>query len=52
MAMMTAHSERDKEIRQVLIDADFDPAEIEQKIGEGWTMLQIHEDAKRRGYFE
>lgn len=42
----------DKEIRQELIDVEFDPAEIEQKSGEGWTMLQIREDAERRGYFE
>lgn len=47
---MTARS--DKDMRRELIDADFDPAEIEQKIGEGWSMLEIWIDARERGYVE
>lgn len=48
--MTTARS--DKEIRRELIDEDYDPAEFEQKIGEGWTAQAILEDAKERGLVE
>lgn len=35
-----------------LLDDDYDPAEYEQKIGEGWTHDQIVADAISRGIFE
>ena len=39
-------------IYQELIDADFAETELEQRIGEGWTLEQIREDAAERGYFD
>lgn len=49
---MTVLSNSDAEIRRELIDAGWEPHDIEQKIGEGWTMLEIRDLAKEQGFFE
>lgn len=43
-----AHDDVAGELR----DADFPASEIERLTGEGWTLSEIHDLARERGYFD